>query len=229
VTTAAARQEPTAIPRRRSVGRPRPAVAAACRAVGTVVARTLFSVRVEGREHVPATGPVLLAGNHSGFLDGPLVFLLAPRRAAMLAKAEIFVGVWPRLWGWLDVIPVHRGAPDRAALRAGLAVLERDGALVVFPEGTRGSGRLESTTDGLAWLALRSHAQVVPVCLTGTATAIPRGTWRPRLRAPITLRFGAPLPLEVTGDPRARSTVRVAAEQLRNGLLLHVDDRTAPR
>lgn len=204
-------------------GRSRPSVAHTCRAVGRGLARALWSVRVEDAHHVPRRGPVLLAGNHSGFLDGPLVFLLAPRRTAALAKAEIFVGPWPRLWGWLDVVPVHRGAADRAALRAGLAVLRRGGALTVFPEGTRGSGRLESITDGVAWLAVRSGAPVVPVALTGTSDAVERGGWRPNLRAPVTLRFGPPLRLDVTGDPRARSTVRAAAEQVRAALLAHVD------
>ncbi|HWH27345.1 MAG TPA: lysophospholipid acyltransferase family protein [Mycobacteriales bacterium] len=198
------------------------AVATACRLVGGALARALFAVRVEGAEHVPAHEPVVLAGNHTGFLDGPLVFLLAPRRTGVLAKAEIFVGPWPRLWARLDVVPVHRGTPDRAALRAGLAVLTGGGALTVFPEGTRGSGSLDSVTDGVAWLALRSGADVVPVALSGTAQALPRGTWRPRLRTPVTIRFGAPLRIHPVGDPRARSTVRTAAEQIRAHLLRHV-------
>jgi 1-acyl-sn-glycerol-3-phosphate acyltransferase len=200
----------------------RPAVAAACRAVGSLVARSLFTIRLEGTQHVPLRGPVLLAGNHSGFLDGPLLFLLSPRRTAVLAKSEIFVGPWPRCWAWLDVVPVRRGTADRSALRAGLAVLQRGGALAVFPEGTRGTGRLESVTPGLAWLALRSGAQVVPVAITGTAEAIPRGTWRPRLRTRVTLRFGPPVGVDAAGDPRARSTVDAVAEQLRQALLAHV-------
>jgi 1-acyl-sn-glycerol-3-phosphate acyltransferase len=201
----------------------RPAVATACRAVGGLLARALFAVRLEGTGNVPRTGPVLLAGNHSGLLDGPLLFLLAPRRTAVLAKSEIFVGPWPRFWGWLDVVPVQRGTADRSALRAGLAVLQRGGALAVFPEGTRGSGRLEAVTPGLAWLALRSGAPVVPVALIGTAQALPKGTWRPRLRTPVRVRFGAPVHVEPAGDPRARRTVDAAAEQLRQALLTHVE------
>jgi 1-acyl-sn-glycerol-3-phosphate acyltransferase len=225
VTTAV----PSVLPftRERAAAGPRPVVAAACRGLGRLVARSLFRLRVSGQSAVPATGPVLLAGNHSGFLDGPLVFLLSPRRTGVLAKAEIFTGPWPRVWGWLDVIPVHRGAPDRSALRAGLDLLARGGALAVFPEGTRGSGDLQDVTDGLAWLALRSGAAVVPVAVHGTAAALPRGTWRPRLRARVDVVFGAPLEVAVTGDPRARSTVRAAAEQLRVGLLRHVEAASA--
>lgn len=208
--------------RRRSRGRSRPAVTSACRGVGGVLARGLFAVRVSGAEHVPASGPVLLAGGHSGLLDGPLVFLLSPRRTALLAKSEIFVGPLPRVWGWLDVLPVHRGVADRAALKAGQAVLASGGALTVFPEGTRGTGRLEQVSDGLAYLALRTGAPVVPLRLTGTAQALPRGSWRPRLRTPVHLVFGPPVQLPTTGDPRARSTVRAAAEQLRLALVDHL-------
>lgn len=221
--TAALGMPATPLPVRPPVDRaPSPVLIALCRALGRGVARSLFRIHVRGTEHVPASGPVLLAGNHSGFLDGPLVYLLSPRRAAALAKSEIFVGGWPRLWRRLDVLPVHRARADRAALRGGLAVLAGGGALSVFPEGTRGSGELDEVTDGLAWLTLRSGAPVVPVALSGTAQAVPRGTWKPRLRAPITITYGAALRVDVRGDLRARSTVRAAAEQLRLGLVAHL-------
>ena len=219
MTTSVAAASPA---RRRARGCPRPAVAHACRALGSRLARSLFAVRVTGLEHVPATGPVLLAGGHSGLLDGPLVFLLAPRRTALLAKSDIFVGPWPRLWGWLEVLPVHRGSADRTALKGGLSVLQAGGALTVFPEGTRGSGRLDEISDGLAYLALRSGAPVVPLSLTGTQRALPVGSARPRLRTPVHLAFGPPVHLPEGGDPRARSTVRAAAEHLRAALVVHL-------
>ena len=213
--------------RRRATGTPKPAVVTGVRVVGTALSRAVLRLQVEGREHVPAAGPVLVAGNHSGILDGPLVFFLCPRPATLLTKSEVFVGVWARACGWLGLIPVHRGAADRAALRAGLAHLEAGGALGVFPEGTRGSGGFETVTDGLAYLALRSGAAVVPVAVHGTGSALPRGRLLPRWRAPVRVAFGPPVPLAVTGDPRARSTVRAAAEQLRAGLVDHLR-RTTP-
>ena len=208
--------------RQRVAGRHRPAVVAGCRALGSSLARLLFRVEVVGAERVPRTGAVLLAGNHSGFVDGPLVFLLAPRPASLLAKSEIFAGAGAWIFGWLGLVPVHRGLADRAALRAGLGVLSRGGALGVFPEGTRGTGGLEQISDGLAYLALRSGAPVVPLAVLGTSRAWPRGDRPPRLRAPVRLVFGAPVQITAPGDPRSRRTVAAAAEQVRLALVAHL-------
>jgi 1-acyl-sn-glycerol-3-phosphate acyltransferase len=208
--------------RKRATGTRRAWLVVASRPFGITLFRCLFTVRVVGAEHVPTSGAVLLAGNHTGFLDGPLVYALSPRPATFLAKSELFVGPLARPLGWLGQIPVHRGHPDRAALRAGLAVLAGGGALGVFPEGTRGAGTLEEVSDGLAYLALRSGAPVVPLAVLGTAEAMPRGSRFPRWRAPVTLVFGPPVIVDVVGDPRTRRTVRVAAEQLRLVLVAHL-------
>ena len=212
----------TAPVRRRATGSPKPAVISGVRLVGRGLARGILRVRVEGAHHVPARGPVLLAGNHSGILDGPLVFFLSPRPTSLLTKSEVFVGHWARACGWLSLVPVHRGQADRTALKAGLAVLEGGGALGVFPEGTRGTGSFDTVADGLAYLALRSGAPVVPIAVHGTGDALPRGRVLPRFRAPVRVVYGPPLHLDPTGDPRARSTVRAAAEQLRLALVDHL-------
>ncbi len=214
--------------RRRATGTPKPAVVAAVRVVGRTLAGTLLRVDVRGREHVPVTGPVLLAGNHSGLLDGPLVYFLSPRPLALLTKAEVFVAPLARACGWLRLIPVHRGLADRAALRAGLQQLSEGGALGVFPEGTRGSGTFTDVTDGLAYLALRSGAPVVPIAVRGTLAALPRGRWIPRLRAPVSIVFGPPVTLTAAGDPRARSTLRAASAMLQTDLVAHLERAVAP-
>lgn len=208
--------------RRRTAAQPKPAAVALSRPFGRALFRVLFRLEVRGTDHVPPQGAVLLASNHTGFLDGPLLFALSPRPASFLAKSELFVGPVSRLLGWLGQIPVRRGRPDRGALRAGLGVLASGGALGVFPEGTRGDGELEQVSDGLAYLALRSGAPVVPVAVLGTAEAMPKGSRVPRWRAPVTVAFGEPVRVAVEGDPRARRTVRAAAEQLRLALLAHL-------
>ncbi|MCU1587278.1 MAG: phospholipid/glycerol acyltransferase [Frankiales bacterium] len=210
-----------------ATGTRKPWLVAASRPFGQVLFRTAFRVRVLGAEHVPPTGPVLIAGNHTGFLDGPLAYALSPRSATFLAKSELFVGPLARALGWLGQIPVHRGRPDRTALRNGLAVLQGGGALGVFPEGTRGAGQLDTVSDGVAYLALHSGAPVIPLAVIGTSYAMPKGARLPRWRAPVGLVFGPPFQVSVDGDPRARRTVRTAGEQIRLELLTHLRAATA--
>jgi 1-acyl-sn-glycerol-3-phosphate acyltransferase len=210
-----------------ATGRPKPGLILVLRPFGRLVFRIAFRLRVVGVQHVPRSGAVLLAGNHTGFLDGPLVWAFSPRRATFLAKSELFVGPLSRALGWLGQVPVHRGRPDRTALRTALGVLHEGGALGVFPEGTRGAGVLEEVSDGLAWLVLKSQVPVVPIAVLGTAEAMPKGG-RPRLRAPVTLAFGPPVRLSTTGDPRVRRTVRAAAEELRLVLLAHLEAQVGP-
>lgn len=185
--------------------------------------KVAFRVRITGAEHLPATGAVLLAGNHTGFLDGPVVMLVLPRPASILIKSEVYRGPLPAVLDFARQIPVHRGTPDRRALHEGLRVLAGGGVLGMFPEGTRGTGALDSVQPGIGYLALHARCPVVPVVCRGTERALPRGRIVPRLRAPIEVSFGPPFTVDVPGNPRARSTITAAAEQVRQGMRAHLE------
>src|SRR5574341_2676966 len=110
--------------------------------------RLLF--RLEAREpgHVPATGPALLVSNHSSVLDPPLVGGASRRQLAFLAKAELFrIPLFGGLVRRLGARPLRREGADPAAMRTALRVLEEGGALLVFPEGTRGPRSEEHTSE----------------------------------------------------------------------------------
>jgi 1-acyl-sn-glycerol-3-phosphate acyltransferase len=199
------------------------ALAIVRRSVGRLL-RILFRIRISGLEHLPPSGPVLVAGNHTGFLDGPLVMIFLPRPSAFLVKSELYAGPFRRVLQFARQIPVRRGTTDRTALGRALEVLGGGGVLGVFPEGTRGSGRLETVQHGIGYLALRAGCPVVPVVCLGTADAMPKGSKLPRLRTRIDIVFGPAFEIEVDGNPRARSTVAAAAEQIRQHLLTHLDD-----
>jgi 1-acyl-sn-glycerol-3-phosphate acyltransferase len=184
----------------------------------------IFRIRMTGLEHLPADGPVLVAGNHTGFLDGPLVMILLPRPAAFLVKSELWDSPFRRILQFARQIPVRRGTPDRTALAQALDVLAAGGVLGMFPEGTRGSGRLETVQHGIGYLALRAGCPVVPVVCLGTAEALPKGQRLPRWRAPIHIVFGPTFEIDLDGDPRARSTVAAAAEEIRRHLLEHLEN-----
>jgi len=141
--------------------------------------------------------------NHSSLLDPPLVGGACPRQLTFLAKAELFdVPGFGRLIHALNARPVRREGADAAALRVALRVLEQGGALLVFPEGTRGpEGQLREPKPGAALLAVLSGAPVVPVFVRGSGRAWPRGRRLPR-PAKVKVAFGPSLrfPRPAGGD-----------------------------
>jgi 1-acyl-sn-glycerol-3-phosphate acyltransferase len=162
-----------------------------------VVFRLLFRFRTVGRENVPREGRLLLAANHVSVLDPPAVGCAAPRPLHFMAKAELFRV--PFL-GWLvrhlNAHPVERDGADATALRHALLLLREEKALLVFPEGTRGTeGELQPGRPGAGMLVALSEAPVVPVYVQGTGAALPRGASRPR-RVLVTVRYGPPLRFE---------------------------------
>ena len=176
------------------------------RALVAVLLRLFLRVEAKNRGHVPLGGPVLLVANHSSLLDPPLIGVVAPRHLWFLAKAELFrIPLFgPLLWR-LNARPLRREGSDPGALRAALRVLEEDGALLIFPEGTRGpEGTLRPAKAGAGMLAVRSGAPVVPVYVSGSGRVWPKGR---RLFRPgkVTVTFGAPLRFgERAGDRRAQ-------------------------
>nr|WP_233613182.1 lysophospholipid acyltransferase family protein [Leucobacter edaphi] len=177
-----------------------------------------FRPRISGREHVPASGPVLLAANHLSALDTILIPSFAPRMVQFLAKDSLFAS---RLGGWffrqIGAVPVQReaSASAQAALETGRRVLAAGSVFAVFPEGTRSrDGRLQPGRGGAAWLALETGATVVPVGLIGSNRRLvdPRTGRVPRVE----IRFGAPVELsDLAALPRGRArreaTARIMA------------------
>lgn len=189
----------------------------------------LLRVRVSGLANVPPAGPLLLAGNHAGWLDGPLVVIEAPRTVRCLVKSELYTGVLGRLLTLAGQIPVNRGRPDRTALHAALDELGRGGAVGVFPEGTRGTGELETVQHGIAYLAVHGRAPVLPVVCLGTGEALPKGAHRPRRSVPIDVVFGEPFTVEVPANPRSRRALAAVAEDIRVRLAAHLTAARAGR
>lgn len=146
-----------------------------------VVLSLLFRLEPRGLENLPK-GPAILAANHIHALDPPALAIVLPRVAAFMAKAELFA--YPglqRLFRSLNAFPVHRGRPDRRAIRQAAHYLERDYLLVMFPEGHRSeTGDLQAIRKGAAFLARRSQVPVVPVGIVGPY----------RLFQPVTFQFG---------------------------------------
>ncbi|HWD75100.1 MAG TPA: 1-acyl-sn-glycerol-3-phosphate acyltransferase [Solirubrobacteraceae bacterium] len=153
-----------------------------------------FRMRRIGREHIPRSGPVIIAANHRSFLDPFVIACMARRPMYYVAKKEIFA-YRPVAWilGALGAFPVDRGAGDAESITTAKAILARGGIVLIFPEGTRTRpGALGKPKRGVGRLALETGAPVVPVAVIGTE-AIRKG-WRirphkVRIRAGRALRF----------------------------------------
>jgi len=166
----------------------------------TPILRVFVRIRVEGKEHVPRSGPVILAANHRSFLDSIFIPLVIRRRVTFVAKAEYFDDkrvAW--FFRGVGQIPIRRegGSASERALQSATEVLERGGVFGIYPEGTRTrDGKLHRGHTGVARLALRTGAPIVPVGLIGTDAVQPIDSKLPRLFRPVRIRFGEPLELD---------------------------------
>lgn len=162
--------------------------------------RTYFRLTGVGVEHVPTSGPVIVAANHRSFLDPFVIGALARRPVYYMAKRELFERpIQARLLSALGAFPVDRGASDEDAIATAEAILARGDCVVIFPEGTRiRQPTLGCPRRGVARLALRSGARVVPVALVGTDRVRHGLRISPRK---VRLRFGRPLSYPVVERP----------------------------
>ena len=159
------------------------------------IGRVYWRVEIEGAEHVPATGPVVVAPVHRSFMDFLIAALVTRRKLYYMAKDDLWRS--PRFGRFLDSVgafPVNRTGTDRLAIERSQAILERGDALILFPEGTRRAGPvIEDLHEGAAFLSARTGAPIVPVGIGGTAEAMPKGS---KLVRPVKVHVvvGSPIP-----------------------------------
>ncbi|HEX2359345.1 MAG TPA: 1-acyl-sn-glycerol-3-phosphate acyltransferase [Solirubrobacterales bacterium] len=165
-----------------------------------------------GREHAKVHGPLIVASNHRSFLDPFVIGATLPGRRPLhyVAKVELFE---PRWQGWilnrLGAYPVRRGQSDEETLITSRGVLDRSGAICIFPEGTRiRTGSLGRPKRGFGRLALETGAAVLPVAVHGTERI--RDGWRIRPRK-VRVRAGRALTFPRTDDPSPQLANSVGA------------------
>ena len=208
--------------------------------VSRIGSRFFARIRVEGLERIPRTGGVILAANHISNADPVVVgawvtTALWRRRIHWLGKRELFD--WP-IFGWLaahcGVHPVDRSTADVEAYRLATRILEAGHVLMIFPEGTRSpTGDLQEAKDGLATLAMRTGAVIIPIGVNNSDAVWAKGRKLPSPfpRRTITVRIGEPF--SATGlvppgtDRRAAKTVATTAVMGRIAALLDPRHRGA--
>lgn len=147
----------------------------------------LFPIRVEGLEHFPATGAVMLCCNHISLRDPVLLIAVCPRMVRFMAKEELF---HCKPFGWLlrhmGAFAVKRGESDLGSVRAALGVLQEGCVMGIFPQGHRDTQDQDrALKNGAAMIALRSRATVLPAHVAGPY----------RLFRPIRVSFYPPIAL----------------------------------
>jgi 1-acyl-sn-glycerol-3-phosphate acyltransferase len=157
--------------------------------------------KVQGLEHVPDSGAVILASNHLAVADSFYLPLVVKRRITFLAKAEYFTGTglkgWFQRWFYTAAgqVPIDRTDADsaRAALTTAQRIVSQGKLLGMYPEGTRSpDARLYKGKTGLARLALETGVPVIPVAMVGTDVVNPPGSkmWH---FGRVEVRFGKPM------------------------------------
>lgn len=179
---------------------------------------------VEGAEHIPTSGPAILASNHLSFLDHFFLPAYIERPIFFLGKRDYFSG-WQRyFFENVGVMPIDRSGGDaaEASLRKGLEILQEGKLLGIYPEGTRTpDGRLYRGKTGPVRLSLRSGVPIIPVAMIGVFDVLPPGARFPKLGGEVGVRIGAPMDLaRYAGRDDDRFALRAATDELMYELML---------
>lgn len=152
-----------------------------CRAVLRVLRRW----EVEGADHLPPTGGIVVTANHVSYWDPLVIGCAIHRKIHFMAKAELFrIPVLKTVVVALGAFPVRREGADREAIRRALDCLAEGRVLGIFPEGTRSkSGELLKPHYGAALVALKGGVPIMPVALSGTRGVF--GKVRVRIGRPV--------------------------------------------
>jgi 1-acyl-sn-glycerol-3-phosphate acyltransferase len=186
----------------------------------------LTEIEIVGRENLPASGPLLLVGNHFSFIDPVAMIRATPWPLEFVGgfnnpSAPPIVTWIPKVWGRY---PVFRGTGSRYALRGAEAVMAQGGVLGIFPEGGSWAAVLRPPRPGAAFLAARTGAQLLPMGFDGFIDVFPR--LRKGHRAKVTVRIGQPFgPFDATGRGRKR---RRQLEEIGHQIMQHIAELIPP-
>ena len=164
------------------------------------LAKTFFHYRVVGAENMIEEGPCIIAANNCSYLDPPLVGVACQRAIHYLARKSLLdIPILGPILPQLNVIPVEQKNADRSALMGAIRVVRNGGAVLIFPEGSRSpDGKLQPAQPGIGMIVAKTGAPVVPVRVSGSFQAFPRGTAIPRF-VPVKVTIGAPVLFEESG------------------------------
>jgi 1-acyl-sn-glycerol-3-phosphate acyltransferase len=188
------------------------------RRVCNLLITVLTKKSVDGLDNFPQKGPALLVVNHLGDADGPLLVSALPVAPDALGKIELYdFPILGKLLDWYGMIWLHRGKPDRRAMRAALDGFAEGRFILIAPEGRFSlTGGLEEGQHGAAFLALKADVPVVPIVVIGTENAHVYGHLKRLRRPPVTLRVGKAF--RISQQASRREMIRAGTDQIMEAL-----------
>ncbi len=155
--------------------------------------RTLFGLRIIGRENLILSGPVLVASNHQSFLDPPLIGNLYQTEMVFFARKTLFVSGGKWLFPKWNAIPIDQEKPDMSSMKTVIRKLKEGWRVLVFPEGARTlDGEIGPAAPGIGMIAAKAGVPIQPVRIFGADKALPRGSSKMTF-ARITVKVGKPI------------------------------------
>lgn len=137
-----------------------------CRGILKPIFFLFYNIKVEGKENLPKEGPLIVCANHTSAIDPVILAVSVPYRIYSMAKAELFNN---KLFGWylrsIGVFPVKRGEADIKSIKTSLKLLKENKIMGIFPEGTRNKTGDLKAEPGVAMLAIRAQAPVLPIAI----------------------------------------------------------------
>ena len=195
--------------------------------------RAFARVRTSGLEGLPQAGPLIVVANHTTLVDPPFVAAwLQPalgRPLQFLAKEQLFASALSPVLRMYGAILVKAGGSDVEAYRAAVTVLRGGGVVSVFPEGTRSlDGVMIEPRAGIALIAARTGAPILPIGISGGHRFLPSGRTLPAFGTRLTMRVGRPVhasTLDPTLDRRAATEAATDEIMRRIAALVDADQR----
>jgi len=171
----------------------------------------LYRARAIGAEHVPRSGPVVLAPNHFSQWDHFFAAVFIHRKVRFMAKSQLFSNrAIEFIFRHGGVFPVRRGYHDEEAFATAFTILERGGCVLMYPEGGRSrTGGLGEPRPGVGRVALESGVPVVPVAIHGSLGV---RRWRKLSFPKVTIQYGEPMRFGVVSSPTREQQLEVAGQ-----------------
>jgi 1-acyl-sn-glycerol-3-phosphate acyltransferase len=211
------------LPRTHDIGPLRHRVLRFARPGAAALLRRWYDVHIHRDDRVPRRGPVLLAPNHVGYLDGPLLVVTAPRPVHAMIKQEMFTGAFKPVLHAGGQIPLDRFNVDPHAVKLALRVLRDDKVLAIYPEGSRGAGDGRYVKRGWAYLATVTGAPVVPVAVFGSRLPGTSVSALPPRGQRVDVVYGEPIDVTPRPWPRRSADILSLTEDLQKRFREHIE------